>query len=188
MAETVTDEFGALMDRARKGDGDASRVLYTRYSAFVRAAVRRQLHPRLRPQYDSLDFVQDVWKSFLATPPNRLRFDSPQALVGFLTTVARNKVVEEFRRRFATEKNDITREQPLGPAEEFVPARQPSPSQWAVAGERWEHIVRQFPDGYRAILERLRAGYTPQEIAGQAGVSLSTLNRIVRRLKDLSGL
>jgi RNA polymerase sigma-70 factor (ECF subfamily) len=182
------DDFHNLLDRARDGDQDAARILYTRYSSYVRAAVRRRLHPRLRRQYDSLDFVQDVWKSFLAAPGDRRQFDSPQALVGFLARVARNKVLEVVRLRFTTEKADITRELPLEAAGAGVPGREPTPSQTAIAGERWESLVGKFPNSYRVILERLRAGYTYEEIAQQAGVSLSTINRIVRRLKDLGGV
>jgi RNA polymerase sigma-70 factor (ECF subfamily) len=179
-------DFGVVMGRALEGDPEAADTLYTRYSAYVRSAVRRQLHPRLRSQYDSLDFVQDVWKSFLATPAGRLRFESPQALVQFLSRVARNKVTDVFRQRFALEGRDISREQSL----HDIPAvlgRDPSPSQFAAAGEEWEQLVRRFPAAYRVILERIRARYTSDEIARQAGVSLSTVNRIVRRLKDLSG-
>jgi RNA polymerase sigma-70 factor (ECF subfamily) len=125
--------------------------------------------------------------SFLAAPAGRLRFESPRALVRFLSQVARNKVTDVFRQRFALEGREISREQSLQdmPA---ISGRDPSPSQLAVAGEEWEQLVRKFPAAYRVILERIRAGYTNEEIALQAGVSVSTVNRIVRRLKDLSGL
>lgn len=179
-------EFRAVLDRAQAGDAEAARVLYARYSALVRAAVRRRLHPRLRPQYDSQDFVQDVWKSFLAAQ-DRLRFNSPHELVEFLVRVARNKVVDVYRERFETAKRDITREQSLDAAGGAVPTHQPTPSQWAIAGEQWDRLVREFP-AYRVILERLRAGYTLPEIASAAGVSLSTVNRIVRRVRDVTGV
>jgi RNA polymerase sigma factor (sigma-70 family) len=183
--ETDEADFRAVLDRAQAGDPEAAGLLYARYSAFVRAAVRRKLHPRLRPQFDSADFVQDVWKSFL-TGPDRRHFESPQKLIAFLARVARNKVVDVFRTRFETEKANIARERPLGGAA-GVPARQPTPSQWAIAGEGWERLVQEFPAAYRVILERLRAGYTYEEIAREAGVSLTTVNRIVRRLKDVTG-
>ncbi|HVK18465.1 MAG TPA: sigma-70 family RNA polymerase sigma factor [Fimbriiglobus sp.] len=183
-------DFGALMDRVRAGEPGAYDELLTRYGDAVRAAVRRRLHDRLRTHYDSLDFVQDVWASFLALGPDRNRFADQDALVGFLCRVARNKVVEVFRQRFATRKNDITREEALpqstgtatGPA-----GRDPTPSQVAVAGERWADLVRRLPPGHRVVLERLRDGHTHKEVAAMLNVSVRTVERIVRRLKDLCG-
>jgi RNA polymerase sigma factor (sigma-70 family) len=183
-------DFGILMDRVRAGEAGAYEELLARYGDAVRAAVRRRLHDRLRPHYDSLDFVQDVWASFLALDPGRFRFADQDALVGFLCRVARNKVVEVFRRRFATRKHDITREEPLPPGGGSAAGpigRDPTPSQYAMAGERWADLVRRLPDGHRAVLERLREGHTHEEVAAMLNVSVRTVERIVRRLKDLCG-
>jgi RNA polymerase sigma-70 factor (ECF subfamily) len=184
-------EFPQMLARLRAGDPAAAEAFYREYGPFVRAAVRRQLHPRLRTRFDSLDFVQDVWASFLTLPADRYAFDTPQALLAFLNRVAYNKVVEVFRRRFETRKDDITREEPVeewehGPDRLRAPT--PTASQFAVAGEEWERLLSRLPPGYRPILERLREGYTHEDIARMANVSLSTVNRIVRRLKDLTGL
>lgn len=173
----------------RKGDPTSATELCRRYEPFIRAAVRRQLHHRLRTLFDSLDFVQDVWASLLADP-ERYAFDSPQALLGFLNRVAHNKVIEVFRRRFRTQKEDATREvsanNAAGGGELSSPS--PTPSQWAIAGERWEQLLGHFAVGHRVILERLREGHNNKDIARMTNVSLSTVNRIVRRLKDLTGL
>jgi RNA polymerase sigma-70 factor (ECF subfamily) len=184
-------EFSELLAGLRAGDPAAAGTLYGRYGPFIRAAVRRQLHPRLRARFDSLDFVQDVWVSFLAVPADRYTFDSPQALLGFLNRVAYNKVVEVFRRRFWTDREAITREEAADGANEvrgriLCPAG--TPSQWAIAGEEWERLLSRFPAGHRAIVERLREGHSNQEVARMANVSLSTVNRVVRRLKELTGL
>jgi RNA polymerase sigma-70 factor (ECF subfamily) len=184
-------EFPLLLAGLRTGDPTAAAVIYQRYGPFIRAAVRRQLHPRLRTRFDSLDFVQDVWASFLAIPADRYTFATPQALLAFLNRVAYNKVVEVFRQRFGTQKDDVTRESRVGDAEggrDPFPSAAPTPSQWAVAGEVWERLLSQFPHGHRVVVERLREGYTHEDIARMANVSLSTVNRIVRRLKDLTGL
>ena len=60
-------------------------------------------------------------------------------------------------------------------------------SQVAVAGERWADWVRRLPPGHRAVLERLRDGHTHEEVAAMLNVSVRTVERIVRRLKDLPG-
>ena len=187
MADQESD-FLPLMQRVRAGDTAAFAELLDRYGSAIRLAVRRKLHDRLRAQYDSLDFVQDVWASFVALPADRYAFADPAALVAFLTRVAHHKVVEVFRRRFATEGSDITRERPLGNGDAPIPARLATPSQYAVAGEKWGDLLARVPAGHRPIVEKLRDGYTHQEIADLLGVSPSTIKRIVRRLKDVTGV
>lgn len=184
------EEFRALVAGLRAGDQGAAAEVYRRYGPFIRAAVRRKLHHDLRQRYDSLDFVQDVWASFLAVPADRYTFDSPAALLGFLTRVAETKVALVFRKRFTTQKDDISRERwTTGTkVESEPPSPAATPSQWLIADERWERLLARFPDGHRVILERLREGYSIEDIARMAGVSPRTVDRIVRRLKDLTGL
>ncbi len=182
--------FAELVKGLRTGDPTAYDGICRQYSPFIRAAVRRQLHHRLRTRFDSVDFVQDVWVSFLAIPGNRHTYDTPQALLAFLNQMAYHRVTEVFRQRFSTQKDNITRElemaddnsshQPLSTA--------PTPSQCAIAAEEWLRLTSRFPAGHRMILECLRKGHTQEDIAHLANVSLSTVNRIVRRLKDLTGL
>jgi RNA polymerase sigma factor (sigma-70 family) len=181
-------EFSSLVAGLRAGDPGASDALYRRYGPFIRATVRRQLHPRLRTRFDSLDFVQDVWASFLSIPTDHYSFDSPRALLGFLNRVAYHKVVEVFRQRFQSEKDKITREVPIRDADVGGRLRAdcPTPSQLAIADEEMERLLRHFPAGHRIIVQRLREGYTHEDISRMADVSLSTVNRVVRRLKDLT--
>jgi RNA polymerase sigma-70 factor (ECF subfamily) len=185
-----SQEIQQLLAAVRSGDEAASAEFYRRFGPFVRAAVRRRLHAGLRPQFDSLDFVQDVWASFLALPADRYAFSSSQALLGFLVRVAQNKVVEVFRKRFGTQKHNgetgfplSNRDEQSGPA-----SADPTPSQLVIAGEQWEYLLSQVPPSHRAIVERLREGHDNRDIARMTNVSLSTVNRVVRRLKDLAGL
>jgi RNA polymerase sigma-70 factor (ECF subfamily) len=189
---TDPEHFRQLLAGARGGDSAAAAELSREFGPYIRAAVRRRLHPRLRGRFDSLDFVQDVWASFLGIPPDRYSFDTPQGLVGLLTQIANNKMVEVFRHHFHTQKNDITREHSIPEGEDGAPEPIPSggatPSQWAIAGEAWDRLLARFPEGHRAILALLRDGHSYEEIAQNTGVSLSTVNRVIRRLKDLTGL
>jgi len=189
LVNAVDADFGHLLTRLRSGDQAASDDLYARYADALRRAVRHQLHPRLRVQFDSLDFVHDVWASFLALPADRCAFADSDALGRFLTRVARNKVIEVFRQRFRSQARDINRERPL--TEPAVAAQAlgagPTPSQLVIAAERWDGLLRSLPEGHRAILERLREGHSQADVAAMLGVNVRTVERVVRRLKDLCG-
>ena len=183
-------DFKQLVARLRAGDPAAIDTICRRYEVFLRVAVRRQLHPRLRARFDSIDVVQDVWLSFLAIPPDRLNFDTEQGLLGYLGQVAYHRVVDIFRQRFQTDKDDATREvesNAITPSPEWIVAQTPTPSVCVAANETWDKLLSQFPEGHRIILRQLRDGHDHQDIARQANVSLSTVNRVVRRLKELTG-
>jgi RNA polymerase sigma-70 factor (ECF subfamily) len=179
--------FARLMSGLRTGDPDAVAEVARRYGRILRAVVRRNLHPRLRTRLDSVDVVQDVWASFVALPPDRRAFASPRALVGFLKQVARRRAVEVYRQRFETQKADITREVP-GETGGHAMVLSPTPSMCVSAGEEYDRLLRSLPEGHRVILRGLREGHDNEDIARMANVSLSTVNRVVKRLKELAGV
>ena len=47
-----------------------------------------ELSPPMRTRVDSTDLVQAVWASFFAMPFQKYSFDSPNALLAFLITLA----------------------------------------------------------------------------------------------------
>jgi RNA polymerase sigma factor (sigma-70 family) len=181
------NEFRRLMERVRAGCPDAAREMYDRYSEHIRRVVRRRLHQRLRTQYDSIDFTHDVWASFFRTPREEFQFDDPKLLVKYLAQVAYNKVADEHRRRFR-QKNDIRRERRLdgGGRHECQtmdpPGRGPTPSQAAIANERWERLLDGQPDAYRVVLEMLRLGHNHTEIAARTGLHPKMIQRLLHKM------
>jgi RNA polymerase sigma-70 factor (ECF subfamily) len=178
------EEFEAMMARVRSGCPDAAQAVFDRFSPHVRRVVRRHLARRLRRQYDSIDFLQAVWASFFTIPVDRYTFDSPDDLVNFLARIAANKVIEAFRNRYRTLKNDINRERSIEAApiasEPRCPG--PSPSQLAIAEERWALLLHNQPPGRRRVLELLRQGHTLTEAAEQTGVHPKVIQRLLRKL------
>src|SRR5262245_48770891 len=112
MAETKA-EFTTLMAQVRAQSPGAMEEVYRRFGEHVRRVVRRRLHQRLRSCYDSQDFMQSVWASFVAVPPARYTFKTPDDLVNYLCRIAANKIVEAVRQRMGTQKHDLSREGPL---------------------------------------------------------------------------
>jgi RNA polymerase sigma-70 factor (ECF subfamily) len=186
-AMTESERFAQLMERVRSGCRAAAQELFDSFSGHILRVVRRKLHQRMRTQYDSVDFAQAVWASFFAVPPERFTFDNPDALAGFLAQVASNKVAEAYRRRVLTTKRDLNREVPLGREEIEKPAKtidsQPTPSQVAMANERWERLLEGQPPHYRRILEMLRQGHTYREVADRLGLHPKLIQRLIRKLE-----
>jgi RNA polymerase sigma factor (sigma-70 family) len=187
--DTRPSDFTQLIERFRAGDPAARARLYVEYGGVVREAVRRRLPDRLRKEYDSLDFAQDVWASFLDLPPGKHHFATPEALGGFLTRVAYYKVIEVCRRRLGSQGYDVTREQPIvraaDGAEVPVPGREATPSQFAIADERWAALAAALPAAHVAVVERLREGFTQKEVAAMANITDRTVRRIVDRVREL---
>jgi RNA polymerase sigma-70 factor (ECF subfamily) len=179
----VATEFETLMARARAGSREAVDELYRLYGDHVRRIVRRRLHQRLRTQYDSIDFAQAAWASFVAVPAQRYDFQTPEDLVSFLCSIASNKVIEAYRQRLRSKKRDASRERPLNETKDQAAlGRDPTPSQVVMADERWNQLVEGLPDTLRQALDLLRRGHTHQEIAERLGVHPKALQRLLRRL------
>lgn len=188
MAE-YDDDFRNLMRRVGEGSDDAAWELVNRYGEDIRRAVRRVLNVRLRPKFDSLDFVQLVWKSFFGAPDKLDRFDRPEELAAYLVTMARNKVGMEVRRRLMTDKYNVRHEQPLDrlhAAEGCLDAtgQQPAPADIAIARERWESLLKDQPDHYRQIIHLRLQGYTYESIADVVHVDKRTVCRFFKKLLD----
>jgi RNA polymerase sigma-70 factor (ECF subfamily) len=179
-------ELRAFLDRIRAGDESAARELLARYEAQVRLVVRRQLPRLLRSRFDSLDFLQSVWATFF----RRMRsgpgtFEDPRHLVTFLAQVARNKVVDQYRRA-ASRKQDMHREEPLEaggvPPRELV-ADQDTPSELAEAKEAFGRLRDLLPADRREILGLKVEGLSTREIGERLGMSERTVRRALEDLR-----
>jgi RNA polymerase sigma factor (sigma-70 family) len=190
-------EFADLLRRVRAGCPEAAAELYERYSDYLRRIIRSRLGSTLRRHYDSLDFVQSVWGSFLRIPLDCRTFNTADDLVAFLARVAYNKMVDVYRRRVRSDPRAVnTREVPLDTEGEGLPDAdgepslnplafldpRPSPCQVAIALERWEQLVSQLPPELRRIVELRRDGYTCREVAAQLGLSSKFVQRFLQKL------
>jgi RNA polymerase sigma-70 factor (ECF subfamily) len=180
-------EFRASMQRLCEGSDDAAWNLVSSYGSIIQRVVRRSLHRELRSKFDSVDFVQAVWASFFRNRELFANLDNPGSLIGFLSAVARNKVLQEIRKRTKTAKTDIRRECALdgGEAQDSrLRDREPSPSQWAIARERWNSIVVDQSDQHRRVIEMRIAGATYEEIGTALEMSERTARRVIDRLVE----
>jgi RNA polymerase sigma factor (sigma-70 family) len=177
--------FQTLMEGVRSGSQDAAWELIEIYGPHIQRVVSRKLDRRLRSKFDSHDFVQAVWASFFRPSSRPREFEHPKALVAYLGNMARNKVVEEMRRRFDTAKYDVTKEQPLTESDDSPPpqdVRQPTPSQVAIAREQWEHMLDGQPKHYQQIVQLRFEGSTFAEIAEELGIHERTARKVIQKM------
>src|SRR5208283_4391989 len=104
----LRDDLSRTLLDAQKGDQSAWEALFRECYPKVRRVVRRRLDRSMRSLYDSTDFASDVMKS-LAANLDQLNFPSVESLIAFLSHVAEQKVIDEYRRQH-TLKRDVTRE------------------------------------------------------------------------------
>lgn len=174
------------MDRIRDGSQDAVWELVSTYGSYVERVIRRRLSHGLRSKYDTGDFIQAVWASFFLDRDRFDRFKDADELVGFLIGIARNKLLQESRRRYGTLKSDVRREESLDDARQredgaFV-GRDASPSQWAIARERWASIMNGQTPQHQRVIELRIAGATFEEIGRQLAINEKTARRVIERL------
>lgn len=179
-------DFESLMRDAAGGSEEAAWRVVELYGPYVFRSVRRALHPKIRPQFDSVDFVQAVWASLFASREKLNQVEQPQDLIALLSAIGRNKVVDVLRQQTQTLKYDISREVSTDrqgvPVVESSPSRDPTPSDVAIARERWEQLMRGQPSHYRSIVVLRMQGETHQNIARQLNVTDRTVRRVLTRL------
>jgi RNA polymerase sigma factor (sigma-70 family) len=182
----VQSEFEVQMQRVRAGSQRAVRALLERYKLPIFRVIRRRLHKELRSRYDSEDFVQSVWRSFFAIPPDKFEFESPEGLQAFLIDMAGKKVIDAIRKRLGTQKRDPNRSKSLdgsaAAAAGRVSARTPTPSQEAMGNELLAHLLDGRPAHHQQILLLLRQGKTHVEIAAELGMTERSKRRLIREL------
>lgn len=180
------------MEAWTSGSQEAAQEVIRAYTPYIIRAVRRSLPDQIRSKVDSMDFVQSIWLSFVTVEQKDLHFDEPEQLIGFLATVARNKVIDKFREFTITKARDIRVEQGWEASTEVIdtfgnrvnrPAflsvfgSEPSPSQVAVFSEECKKFDSESDDRDRTIA-RLRAeGLSYIAIASEMNIGEKTVRR-----------
>lgn len=181
----LTDEqFASLINLARSGDEDAATELVRLYEPEIRRAARLRLtDPEMRRIVDSVDIAQSVFgRFFRSVSDGATELQSPEQLLALLTTMTRNRIIDEHRKRTALKRGgdneagcatvtDLSDDTP-GPrtttiAKDLLTNARSRMSDAELvladrrnAGESWEDIARDLgesPDAIRKRLERALA-------------------------------
>jgi RNA polymerase sigma factor (sigma-70 family) len=186
------DEFNNLLKRAKAGDEGAIRDFLSQFEQDVQTMVRSRLPRKLRTRFDSTDFVQAVWQSFLVDRAQESQdFDDVEHFRGYLFGMVRNKVGEQHRRLTRTGKSDIGREERLyirrGDHEVLreVVSPEPTPSQRIQASDRMEQLTAGRSPREVEVLRLRRQGLTFTEIAARTGIHERAVRRVIEDVRPL---
>jgi RNA polymerase sigma factor (sigma-70 family) len=186
------DEFNNLLRRAKAGDEGAIRDFLAQFEQDVQTMVRSRLPRKLRTRFDSIDFVQSVWQSFLVDRGDDSReFDDVEHFRGYLYGMVRNKVSEQHRRLTRTAKYDLGREERLyvrrGDREVLreVVSPDPTPSQTIQANDRMAQLTAGRSPRDVEVLTLRRQGLTFTEIAARTGIHERAVRRVIEDVRSL---
>lgn len=180
------DDFHDTLRRISEGSDDAVWYFIETYGPHIQRVIRRRLHPQMRSKFDSADFVQMVWASFFCQPAAMQRFERAEDLLAYLAVMAKNKVIDEWRRRSSSETCDIDREPDSAHQNVEVPSTHrvdnSTPSQIAIARERWRRLMAEPSDRKRRIVQLRLQGASYAEIAQRLGIGETTARELVQKL------
>jgi RNA polymerase sigma-70 factor (ECF subfamily) len=184
--------FRELIGRVRRGDERAASELVRRYEPAIRRAVRFRLtDSRLRRTCDSMDVCQSVLLSFFVRAASgQYDLDTPEQLLRLLTTMARNKLLNQARQHHAACRDN--RMQAEDVAEHDFVSETPGPSQQVEARELLQEVhARLSPEELR-LVELRNQGHDWASIAEQVGGKPAALrqklHRALARLSQQFGL
>jgi RNA polymerase sigma factor (sigma-70 family) len=180
-------EFRELLREIQQGSQEAARDFLDRYGEHILRVIRRRLDQKMRPKFDSCDFLQDVLASFFHNPPPPDAFAGPEALFRYLTIMARNKVITAVRGRMQLKKHNVNRENSLDGSAKVQAGKvlgpEPTPSEMAVANEQWGGMLKGQPGHLQQVLHMLRQGHSHVEIAQELNLNVKMVQRLVQKLR-----
>ncbi len=180
--EVSSDRLVRLCDKLNSGDAAAAEEVFRSYEPYLRMVVRRQLTPRMRARFDSIDVVQSVWANVLDGLRDACwKFTDEAHLRAFLIRLTLNRFISLYRQH----RTSLDREQSLAACPEWLPeTRQDRPSEVVQANEVWDQLLELSSPDHHELLRLKTHGAPLAEIAIRTGLHESSIRRILYRLED----
>jgi RNA polymerase sigma-70 factor (ECF subfamily) len=168
-SDSEADELSQLR-RAARGEAEALRSLYERYSPIVFAVALRIVTNRSESEEVVQDTFLEVWRRAAEYDPRR---GSP---VAWIVTIGRTRAIDRLRARAAQDR--MLAQADVAPASASSPAELTEGRQ---ARERVQAALAELPAEQRRVLELAYfEGLSQSEIAKKTGDALGTVKTRVR--------
>jgi RNA polymerase sigma-70 factor, ECF subfamily len=179
-----------LLARWQKGDQQAATQLFQRHAGRLVLLAKSQLSAKLAHRVDPEDVVQSVYRSFFVeSREGRYRLEHGGDLWQLLVTMTIHKLANEAN-RLGAQKRSLARERTFGSEDSLfglgVPklAQAPSAEEAVALADLLEDVLRALAPPQRRIVEMRLQGYHLDEIAEKIPCSLSTVRRVLERIKE----
>ncbi|MEO0528998.1 MAG: sigma-70 family RNA polymerase sigma factor [Planctomycetota bacterium] len=195
--QSETDSFADLMRQLSAGSEAAALEIVEVYGPCILRVVRRALPREIRSKVDSIDLVNTLLGSLLVKRHRLSHFREPAQLIAFLTSAARNRVIDEHRKYTACAARSIRAEEGTYAEPSFSQSmrgvagdgasggREQTPSQVAIAREKWQNLIATLNRRDRRIIALRISGKTYDEIAESVvDVSARTARRVVAQVTE----
>ena len=185
-------EFVELMAKTRSGDQDAAMQLVREYEPEIRRAARLRLTDRkLRRIVDSIDICQSVFgRFFRSATDGSFELERPEQLLVLLTTMTRNRVIDEHRKQTAAKRAGVEFGSEI--ALDQLIEDSPGPGTAAIAKELLAEVRSRLSVNEQLIADRRGAGYSWEEIGLELNETPESLRKrldraVVRLREELGG-
>lgn len=177
-------EFKALLEEIAQGSEDHCWQFIDVYGPHIERVVRTRLNRLgpLRIRFDSVDMVQMVWLSFFRDREKITSFETPEGLVHFLITLARNKIVSQHRHAEAARSGDVRRTCSLDDLPPLPSAKSKTPSHLVSVREQVATALEGSSNRDRKIVESRMQGKSFVQIAQELKINERTARRAIWRL------
>jgi RNA polymerase sigma factor (sigma-70 family) len=174
------DDFHDLIRRVRAGDEDAASRLVKQFEPFIRRVIRfrmKQQGDRLRPELDSADVCQSVFKSlFEGLKEGRFELVRSDDLLKLLRGIIRLKIATKARKMSVTLREVLN-----GDVHDNRVDPRPGPEKSVDDDDLSEVILQQFTDDELEILNRRLDDQPWDAIAQAMGASSEALRKRLAR-------
>jgi RNA polymerase sigma-70 factor, ECF subfamily len=184
-----TESFEHLMERLKKGDGEAADAVFQLYVKRLAALVRSRLSGPLRQKIDPEDVTQSAFRTFFRRmKKDEFHFGGWEHLWTLLALLTLRKFGHQIE-HFQAACRDVHREVPTAALSQdssaswIQIAREPTPPETAMLTETVERLLSKLKERQRPIFLLSLQGYTAPEISAQVGRAERTVYRVLDFVK-----
>ena len=184
MVMANSPSFQQLLSRFQHGSSDAvAEMIVQRFAARLIGLASKKMSERLQQRLDPEDVQQSVFATFFRRIENgQLELRDWESTWGLLAQIAVWRICG-YAKHHSADCRSMQREASLHEALETI-NRDPSVQDNLIVLEMIEEITAGLTEVQKRAIQRHLEGASREEIAAESQISLATVDRILRRVRD----
>ena len=197
MTDAYANSVTAWIEDLKSGDGDAAGKLWERYFDRLVLVARRKLGAAHRRVEDEEDLALSAFHALCdgAAQGRFEKLENRSDLWALLVAIAGRKAIDQIRRQTSKKRGEgdvrgnsifVNANSPDGMGFEQVIAGDPTPDFLALMNEQHQQLLQVLrDDAQRKIVQLRLAGHTNDEIATTLGISVRSVERKLKVIRDV---